>query len=112
MEEKELEEVKEDLSAFIEEMAPKKEGVKYITNPAIIRLARKAGIKNFSAGCYPVVGELIEEELKRIIHVIKIVNDERETKTIMKGDVYQAFNLLNEKITHSEHLNGQTTKKV
>ena len=84
---------------------------KFLTNPSIMRLARKAGVKNFSVSCYPIVNIMIEEELKRILEAVKIVNGEKDTKTIMIGDVYQAFNLIGERVAYSEKLNGQTTKK-
>jgi histone H3/H4 len=85
---------------------------KHLTNPSIMRLARKAGVKNFSAGSYPIVNKMIEEELFKLISVIKVVNSEKSTRTIMISDVYQAFNILGEHITYSEKLNKQTTKKL
>lgn len=85
---------------------------KYLTNPSIIRLARKAGVKNFSANCYPVVHKMIEDELSRVIEITKIVNREKGTKTIMISDLCQALNLLGEHVTYSEKLNSHTTKKL
>jgi len=85
---------------------------KYLTNPSIMRLARKAGVKNFSAGSYPIVNKMIEEELSKVIQNIKIVNSEKATRTIMISDVYQAFNIMGENMTFSEKLNKQTTKKL
>ncbi len=85
---------------------------KYLTNPSLMRLARKAGVKNFSASCYGVVAKMIEEELTRLASVALIVNSEKSTRTIMVSDVYQAFILMDEQVTYSEKLNGQTVKKM
>jgi len=85
---------------------------KYLTEPSILRLARKAGIKNFSDPCYEVVEKLIEEDLREIIKVIKIINSEKDTKTIMIANVYQALNLRGERVAHSDKLDPQTTKKA
>lgn len=85
---------------------------KYLTEPSILRLARKAGIKNFSDPCYEVVNQLIESDLKELVKAIKIINSEKDTKTIMIANVYEALNLQGERVAYSDKLDSQTAKKA
>lgn len=76
----------------------------YISRPSITRLARRAGIKSLSEECYTCVGDIMEERLREIIHVVVVVNSEHPTKTIMPDDVYNALSIKDVNIAKSDEL--------
>ena len=76
-----------------------------ITKPALTRLARRGGVKSLSDDCFETIKNLIGIKLYEIINVVLIVNSERQTKTIMSNDIYEALHLLNYNITQSNDLN-------
>ena len=82
-----------------------------ITRPSIKRLARSAGIKSISDDCFNIIRELINHKLKEIINTIIIVNSERQKKTIMSDDVYEAIHILGYNITQSNDLGTNTCAK-
>ena len=74
-----------------------------ITKPSIIRLARRAGVKNISDDCYVTINELITDMLSELAHTIIVVNSENR-KTIMPDVVYQALCLKGHHIAKSKDL--------
>jgi histone H3/H4 len=82
-----------------------------LTKPAIIKLARRAGVKSVSEDCYDTIRNLIGMKLNEIIRSILITNDTHNTKTIMTSDVYKTLELLGYNITESTELNS-TKKKL
>ena len=75
-----------------------------LTKPSITRLARKAGVKSMSDDCIPMIRNLIGIKLHEILGTALIINEERNTKTLMANDVYGAFELLGLKIARSNDL--------
>lgn len=78
--------------------------MKEFTKPALIRIARQAGIKTISDDCYDLIRTIISLRLKELCKVINIVHSQKNTKTIMADDVYEAFSQLNLAITTSSEL--------
>ena len=58
-----------------------------ITKPAIVRLARKSGIKSLSDDCYDTIRSIIHKRIQEISLVTIIVNSEHQTKTLMVEDL-------------------------
>lgn len=75
-----------------------------LSKPAITRLARQAGVKSISDECFPVVRELIAKKLETVLKSVLIVNSEKQTRTLMVSDIYDAFELQNEYPAQSEDL--------
>ncbi len=82
--------------------------MKDITEPSIGRIARKAGVKSMSSKCYDTVRDLIEAKLGEVAIAMLVVNSERQTKTIMVDDVYDALALLGHSMTESELIGTKT----
>lgn len=82
--------------------------MKDITEPSIGRIARKAGVKSMSSQCYDTVRQLIENKLDEITATLLVVNSERQIKTIMASDVYNALALLGHNITESGSIGTKT----
>lgn len=82
-----------------------------ITKPAIVRLARCAGIKNISEDCYDTIRQIFESKLDEIIKTILIVNSEHQTKTIMQQDIYDALEILGYNVAKSTNLGLSTCTK-
>jgi hypothetical protein len=83
-----------------------------ITLPVLSRLSKKAGIKTISKNCYPLIRELYDEELTRVLNVISVIAEEKDVTTLTEQELNKALELLNINITCSEHI-GTTviTKK-
>lgn len=75
-----------------------------ITNPSIVRLARKAGIKSMSNDCYEAIRKIAKNELDDIIKTVLVVNSEHNTKTIMQEDIYDAFKIRGHNVAQSQDL--------
>lgn len=82
-----------------------------ITKPSITRLARRAGIKSVSEDCYDLIRKLIDVKLEEILRITMIVNTERQTKTLMAEDVYEAISLSGTNLTQSTELGVATCQK-
>ena len=64
-----------------------------ISKPSINRIAKLAGIKSMSDDCYDLIKNIMFEKLDDIIKVAIITNSERQTKTLMVEDIYNALNI-------------------
>ena len=82
-----------------------------LAKPPIMRLARKAGIKSMSDECYDTIRDIIDEQLSEVSRAMLIANSERQTKTIMVGDVYDALRLRGENLTESSEVGTTTCAK-
>jgi histone H3/H4 len=78
--------------------------------PAIIRLARRAGIKNISEDCYDTIRNLIMFRLTKLLHTSFIINDQTNTKTLMVNDVVEALRLQGKSVCKST-LSNETCPK-
>jgi histone H3/H4 len=74
------------------------------TKPSIIRLARRAGVKSMSEDTFCLIQEIINLKTKELVNTALIINAEKNTKTLMKQDIYDAFLLLGENIAFSTDL--------
>ena len=83
----------------------------YITKPAMIRLARRAGVKSISDDCYSVIHNLAGSILTDIITASIIVNSEHKNKTLMVEDLYEALELRGYNIARSTEINKSTCIK-
>lgn len=81
------------------------------TKPSIIRLARKAGVKNLSEDCYPTIRNLIVMKLNELLVDSFVVNEERGTKTLMVEDVLEALRMNGVYVSGSEELSSETCAK-
>ena len=79
-----------------------------LTRPSITRLARKAGIKSVSEECFEEIRDLIRNKLVSLLKIILIVNSERQTKTLMPDDIYEALRLSGENIAESHDLGASS----
>jgi histone H3/H4 len=83
------------------------------TKPAILRLARKAGIKNLSDDCYDPIRTLMSTELEEVMKVAIYLNEIRGTKTISVDDVSDSLRLMGKNLAKSEDLSvASCSKKV
>jgi histone H3/H4 len=81
------------------------------TKPAILRLARKAGIKNLSDECYEPVRSLLGMELQEILKVAIYINTIRGTKTVSVDDISDSMRLLGKNMAKSEDLSIASCSK-
>jgi histone H3/H4 len=77
-----------------------------ITNPSIVRLSRKAGVKSMSNECYNTIRKIAQQELDEIVKTMLIVNSEHNTKTIMQEDIYDALKLRGHYVAQSQELSS------
>lgn len=75
------------------------------TKPSILRLARRAGIKNLSDECYDPIRSLIGMEVESVIRTAVYLSDIKGTKTLSIDDVHDAIRLLGKNVAKSEDLN-------
>ena len=75
-----------------------------ISIPTIIRLTKKAGIKNISEECFETIRCIIINKMRDIITTSLIINSEHQTKTLMSNDIYESFFILGENVTRSNNL--------
>ena len=71
----------------------------------IVRLARRAGVKSLSDDCYPQIKNIIMTRLEDVINNVLVINSERQTKTLMAEDVYEALKIMGENLATSDDLN-------
>lgn len=83
------------------------------TKPAILRIARKAGVKNLSEECYEPVRSLLGAELEEILRISLYINEINNTKTITMDDICDSLRLLGRNMAKSEDLSiASCSKKV
>lgn len=81
------------------------------TKPAILRIARKAGIKNLSDECYEPVRSLMGVELDEIMRIALYINKIRGTKTVSVDDISDSLRLLGRNYAKSEDLSVASCSK-
>jgi histone H3/H4 len=69
-----------------------------ISKPSINRFAKLAGIKSMSEDCYDLIKNIMFEKLDDIINIAIITNSERQTKTLMAEDIYNALHILDQNL--------------
>ena len=77
-----------------------------ITNPSIVRLSRKSGVKSMSNDCYNTIRKIAQKELDEIVKTMIVVNSEHNTKTIMQDDIYDALRLRGHHVAQSGELSS------
>ena len=85
--------------------------MEYITKPSMTRLARKAGIKSVSEDCFPVLHDVIGSSIKDVVKAALVVNSARDTKTLMAGDIQDAFRIKGLNVAHSTELGTGTCSR-
>ena len=75
----------------------KSEFLEGITNPAIIRLARRAGVKRISKKVHKPISDYATEYLNTLIRNSFIYCDSGKRKTIASRDVKNALSLMGQK---------------
>ena len=75
-----------------------------VTKPAMVRIARRAGIKSVSDDCFPAIRGVIHNKIDDIVRTALLVNSEHQTKTLMPNDIYGALRLKNHKVARSSEL--------
>ena len=76
-----------------------------LSKPAIVRLARRAGVKSVSEDCYPKVRSHIDQILNDVVRSIIVVHKQNKTKIIMSNEVYKALESRGYNVAQSDDLN-------
>ena len=84
--------------------------VKGVTKPAMVRIARTAGVKSVSDDCFPVIRSVIYDKLDEIVKASLVMNSEHQTKTLMPEDIYGALRIKGHKVARSAEI-GNTSSK-
>ena len=72
---------------------------KFIKNSSINRLSKRAGIKTLSHDAYPIIHLILSNKIREILKVVKNVNAEHGTKSIMPKDFQKAIEILGVNMT-------------
>lgn len=75
-----------------------------LTKRSLTRLARRAGVKSMSEDCINTIKSLIGIKLNEICYKISIINEQRDTKTIMTTDAYEALRFMGVEIAKLDEL--------
>ncbi len=79
-----------------------------LTKPSLQRLSRQAGVKTMSGECIDVIRQFVVKDLSRITRGTLIMNEVRNTKTIMLDDVHHALSEGGERVARSDQLGVKT----
>ena len=82
-----------------------KSNMESLSKPAIVRLARRAGVKSVSEECYPKVRNHIDNMLDEITSAIMIVHKQNKTKIVMTSELYKALETLGYNVAQSDDVN-------
>lgn len=83
-----------------------------ITKPSIIKLARKAGVKNISEECIEPIRQLIISDVSEIITNCLVINNVKNTKTILLDDLHETLKIMGYNVAKSDDLNNMTMVKT
>lgn len=75
-----------------------------VTKPAMVRIARRAGIKSVADECFPLIRDIIHDKVDEIIRTAVVINSEHHTKTLMSDDIYEALRIRGYNIPKSTEL--------
>jgi histone H3/H4 len=84
---------------------------KNITKPSIIKVARKAGVKNISEDCMDPIRQLIVSDITEIMRHCVLINNIKGTKTILLDDLHEALKIMGYNTAKSDELNSLTMVK-
>lgn len=82
-----------------------------ITRPSITRLSRLAGVKSISEDCYDEIKQIMMYRLEKVINTALIVNTQKQNKTLLPDDIYDALALLGENLAVSNYLGTSSITK-
>jgi histone H3/H4 len=82
-----------------------------ISRPSITRLSRLAGVKSISDDCYDEIRDIMLYRLDKVVKASLVVNAQRQNKTLMAEDVYDALALMGENLTPSNYLGTSSITK-
>ncbi len=82
-----------------------------ITKPSIIKIARKAGIKNISDECIEPIRQQIHKDIFDIINHCVIINEVKGTKTILLDDLNDALRFMGHNVAKSDELSCSSLSK-
>lgn len=82
-----------------------------ITKPSIIKIARKAGIKNISDECIDPIRQQISKDIRDIINHCVIINDVKGTKTVLLEDLNEALRFMGHNVAKSYELSCSSFSK-
>jgi histone H3/H4 len=82
-----------------------------ITRPSITRLSRLAGVKSISEDCFDEIRDIMLHRLERVVKASLVVNSQKQNKTLMAEDVYDALALMGENLTASSYLGTSSITK-
>ncbi len=74
-------------------MSDQEETIKYFTRPAIMKLARKAGVKSLSEDCYKVIDTIMAARIEQLVKDGLIVHKFRGAKVLTCDDIQEAAKL-------------------
>ena len=67
--------------------------VKYFTRPAIMKLARKAGVKSLSEDCYRLIDSILASRIEQLVKDGLLVHKFRGAKVLTCNDIQEAAKL-------------------
>ena len=73
---------------------------KNISTPALIRLARRAGISNVATSALDTIQDILAVKLDKIVKMSLVVRDERNVKVLTPHDIKTALYVDNQYILH------------
>lgn len=82
-----------------------------ITRPSITRLSRLAGVKSISEECYDEIKQIMLYRLEKVIKTALVVNAQKQNKTLLPDDIYDALALLGENLAVSNCLGTSSITK-
>lgn len=69
---------------------------------SLIKLARKADIKNIPDDSFDLINNIIRYKLQTIIDVALVVNSESQTKILTANDVHNAIKILGDNMAYTK----------
>lgn len=76
----------------------------FYTKPAIVRLARKSGIKILTDDAIPLIDNMLRERVRELTKDSLVVLMARNARTLQSADVMEALKLRGQWRTSGEHL--------
>lgn len=75
-----------------------------LSDPAITRIARQAGVKSIAEPCFNTVRKIIDSKLDEVVRYSLAANSMHNTRTLMPDHVHDAFDLMRLNVAKSTDL--------
>ncbi len=84
----------------------------FYTKPAIVRLARKSGIKILTDDAIPMIDRMLRQRVRELTNDSLAVLNARNARTLQAADVMEAIKMRGQIRTSGEHLALNKTESV